>query len=213
MVSHIFYINLNEDTERAAKYKWLRQYQRFPALSREDVPEYIDKKMISMWNIKRSKHLGRCACFMSHIALLIHIVKHKLNDVLILEDDAIKCDTIPTNYKQDGITYLGGLFHQNKMMDQSPVQIWRQDQGINEKSNEFRILMTMAYIVPTYEIANKMLDYFTKRKRYSAIDIMFNDLPFPKYYQFPACFIEEGAQSTIDPDKKTHANKFYISER
>jgi GR25 family glycosyltransferase involved in LPS biosynthesis len=207
---HVFFINLKEDKERADKYKWL-PYKRWDAFTRDDVPPFIDNKMKSMWNIKRDKHLGRCACFMSHVALLKHIVDNKLNDVLILEDDAIKCDNINHDYQTDGITYLGGLFHQNKMMDQSPVKIWRHGHGISKKTGAFRILMTMAYIVPTYEIAEKMLNYFNELKRYSAIDIMFNELPFPIYYQFPASFIEESSQSTIDPDKKTHSNKYYES--
>jgi GR25 family glycosyltransferase involved in LPS biosynthesis len=210
-LEHVFYINLSTDIERASKYKRL-PYKRWNAFNRDDVPEYIDKKMKSMWNIHKDKHLGRCACFMSHIALLQHIVENQLNDVLILEDDAIKCDFINHNYKTDGITYLGGLFHKNKMMDSSPPRVWAR-KGINDKTDEFRILMTMAYIVPKYEIAEKMLNYFSKKERYSAIDIMFNDLPFPIYYQFPACFVEESSQSTIDIDKKTHSNKYYRAER
>ena len=192
-LEHVFFINLDKDIERASKYKWL-PYKRWHAFGREDVPDFIDKKMKSMWNIHRDKHLGRCACFMSHISLLKHIAEKNYD------------------YLNDGITYLGGLFHRKKMMDQTPPRVWTRV-GINQKKEDFRILMTMSYIVPTFEIAQIMLAHFNRLERYSAIDIMFNDLPLPIYYQFPACFIEEDTQSTIDMDKKTHSNKFYCSER
>ena len=61
----IFYINLDTATKRRIKFED-KGYERFRAIPREEVPEFIDKKVHSMHNFPRDGHLGRCGCFLSH---------------------------------------------------------------------------------------------------------------------------------------------------
>ena len=82
-----YYINLDSAIERKQKFLYT-DYQRWKATTKSEVSAYVDKKMLSMYNFGRESHLARCACFLSHTKLLEEIVKKKLNDVLILEDDA-----------------------------------------------------------------------------------------------------------------------------
>ena len=112
------------DTARERRNKFSdKNFQRWKATTTEEVSEFIDKKMQSMYNFGRDAHLARCACFLSHTRLLEHIVDKKLNDVLILEDDAVQVNTIPKQYPKDSITYIGGFVYNKKMMDSKPPVI------------------------------------------------------------------------------------------
>ena len=117
-----FFINLDDATSRRSKFKDT-DYKRWKATPRKDVPLAIDNKMISRYNFPRESHLGRCGCFLSHTKLLEHIVDNKLDDVLILEDDAIKINEIPLDYPKDSIVYLGGFIHHKKMMNNQKIEI------------------------------------------------------------------------------------------
>ena len=55
----------------------------------------IFTRMISMHNINPNEHKAKSGCFLSHVNLWKHIVEHKLNDVLIVEDDAEQINELP----------------------------------------------------------------------------------------------------------------------
>jgi hypothetical protein len=196
----VFYINLECATERRNKFL-NKNFTRWKATSREEVPEIIDNLMISMYNFGRDSHLGRCACFYSHIRLLEHIVKNKLNDVLILEDDAIQVNDLPKKYPKDSIIYVGGFVYDKKMMNTKPPKI-NHKEGINLCPPECRILGTLAYIIPRWQIAYKILNLIYSQKRYKAIDIMYGNIGIRQYYNYPASFREEGTLSQISKKNK-----------
>tara|TARA_R110001592_G_scaffold160185_1_gene392241 strand:- start:5459 stop:6091 length:633 start_codon:yes stop_codon:yes gene_type:complete len=210
MIEHTFVINLKDSTDRWEKYKET-PYIRWNACSRNDVDVDTKWKMVSMYNYPIEKHLGRCACYLSHKKLLEHIVENQLNDVLILEDDAVKCDDIPTDYSIEGITYLGGFAHHKKMTNNEKISLDNMGKGIFKKG-DFRILMTMSYIVPRWEIAEIILNFFNHKDRLRAIDIMYEDLPLPIYYKYPASFREDICPSTIDSSKSKRATPYYMWE-
>ena len=68
--------------------------------------------------------------------------------------------------------------------------------------------MTMSYIIPTWEIAKEIIENVEFKSRYRAIDIMLGNMAIPKYYEYPACFVEEGSNSTI-ATKEKKSNEFY----
>ena len=80
------------------------------------------------------------------------------------------------------------------------------------KKWDFRILMTMSYIVPRWEIAEIILNFFNHKDRLRAIDIMYEDLPLPIYYKYPASFREDICPSTIDSSKSKRATPYYMWE-
>ena len=201
-----FYINLLDDYERRVKFLG-KGYHRWEACSRDEVPDELDKKMISFYNFPRPAHLGRCGCFMSHYELYKYIVENQLNDNLICEDDAVQVKDLPMEYPTDGITYVGGFLHPRKMMSKEKVNITPK-KGINILDSKYRMLMTMSYIIPTWEVAKEILEYIDTRTRYKAIDIMLGNLGIKKYYEYPACFIEEGGKSTI-AKKQKKSNQYY----
>ena len=194
-----FYINLDTAIKRKNKFKG-EQYTRFRAFPRDEVPEILDKKMTSMYNYPRPSHLSRCACWLSHTQLLEKIIKENLEDVLILEDDAIQVNSIPIDYPKDGIVYVGGFIYNKKMMIEKPPDIIHK-KGINLCPPEYRILGTLAYIIPTPDVALKILNRIYSSKRYKAIDIMYGNLDLKQYYNYPGSFREEGCPSQITPNK------------
>ena len=191
----VFYINLDTATKRRIKFEG-KGYERFRAIPREEVPEFIDKKVHSMYNFPRDGHLGRCGCFLSHTKLLEKIVDEGLEDVLILEDDAVQVNPIPIDYPRDSIVHIGGFIWNKLMMNQEKPQI-EHKVGINVCPENYRVLGTIAYIIPTPEVALNILNRIYSSKRYRAIDIMMGNIGIKQYYNYPGSFREEGSASDI----------------
>ena len=200
MVKKVFYINLDTATERRNKFLD-KDYTRWRATTKEEVPEYIKNRMLSMYNFGKDAHLARCACWLSHTKLLEYIVENKLDDVLILEDDAIQVNDIPKNYPNDSITYVGGFVYNRKMMDSKSPEIKHQI-GINLCPDNLRILGCLAYIIPNWKIALHILNRIYSENRYKAIDIMLGNINLKQYYNYPASFREEGSISQISSKNK-----------
>ena len=209
MLEHKFYINLDKDTDRAIKFKDT-DFVRWAAVSREEVTDEVDKKMISFHNFPRQSHLARCGCFSSHLELYIHIVENKLNNVLIVEDDFVQTAPFPTEYPDDSIIYLGGVLANQKITDSSPVKIDFKT-GVNRLNPKYRMLMTMSYIIPRWELAKEILDLIFTHKRYRAIDIFLGNISLSRpYYIYPACGEEEGVASTIHKRQKKANNRYRL---
>jgi len=194
-----FFINLDDASSRRSKFQDT-DYKRWTATKKDDVPLEIDNKMISRYNFPRESHLGRCGCFLSHTKLLEYIVDFRLDNVLILEDDAIKINEIPLDYPKDSIVYVGGFIHHKQMMNNQKIEI-NHEKGINEVSEEYRMLGCLAYIIPHHSVALKILNKIYSQRRFKAIDIMMGNIGIKQYYNYPPSFIEEKTESQIQ--KKT----------
>tara|TARA_R110002020_G_scaffold42048_2_gene123547 strand:- start:1334 stop:1957 length:624 start_codon:yes stop_codon:yes gene_type:complete len=201
-----FYINLDSAIERKKKFKDTDAI-RWKATTKSEVSEFVDKKMISMYNFGREAHLARCACFLSHTKLLEHIVQEKLNDVLILEDDAVKIREVPTEYPDDSIFYVGGFIHNRRMMNNNRPDIQHKE-GLNLVPQEYRMLGCLSYIIPRWTVALKLLNKIYEQKRYKAIDILLGNIGIKQYYQYPPSFIEEGCESQIKQKTKFMNEKY-----
>ena len=177
--------------------------ERQAGVSREEVSDEVDKRMVSYYNYPRQSHLGRAACFCSHMELYHYIIENQFNNCLILEDDAVKVKDIPQSYPTDGIVYVGGFLGNQKITDKTPVKINFKD-GINYLDPKYRILMTMSIIIPTWQICKEIVELIEIKTRYRAIDILLGNLAIHKYFEYPACFVEEGSTSSIaKKDKKS----------
>ena len=195
-----FFINLDSAEQRRIKFQ-NKDYKRWKATTKDNVPLYVDEKMISMYNFGRESHRARCACWYSHTRLLEYIVEHKLNNVLILEDDAVLVNPIPIDYPKDGIVYVGGFIYKRSMMDESPPQVDHQT-GINLCPDDCRILGCLSYIIPTWQLAFDILNRIYSQNRFRAIDIMMGNIGLKQYYSYPGSFREEGCPSQISTNNK-----------
>jgi GR25 family glycosyltransferase involved in LPS biosynthesis len=203
-----FVINLDKCKDRMANFN--NDEIRWSATSYDEVSEYYSQKMISYYNISSREHLCKTACFLSHINIWQYISDNKIDNVLILEDDAEKVNDISDlQLPQDGITYLGGWLHQLKMTDNTPVQ-HDSVNGINElDKTKMRMLCTLSYYIPKWQVAKQMLDYLNQLKRWRAIDVSIHNIPIENYYVYPAIYIEKDLQSNIRKIKKKHPNEYY----
>ena len=208
-----FYINLLNASQRRVKFQETKAF-RWNATTREEVPEEFRKSMISYHNLPEQTHLGKCACYLSHLSLLKEIVKYKLNNVLILEDDAIQISKLPPvgRLPVDSITYFGGFFGNKKITSKEKIEI-NSKKGINVlDTSMYRILMTMSYFVPRWEVASSLLLLLNSKKRQRAIDIELGNMLETVYYYYPAIFIEEDIPSTIRKGRVKHSTKDYKFE-
>jgi GR25 family glycosyltransferase involved in LPS biosynthesis len=208
-LNYKYFINLDKDTHRLKKWK-NSGFVRHRATHYEEMEacELFDK-MISYWNISPRNHYGKCGCYHSHLSLLQNIVKYKMDMVLVCEDDAVQVKDFPTKWKRDGITYLGGFIKNKKITSNSEIKI-KHKNGINElDKSKYRMMMTMSYVCPKWEIAEEILNKLLQKKRIRAWDIdLFNCLD-KIYYEYPACYIEDDGISSIRGIKKKHSNEYY----
>lgn len=208
----IFVINLDSAKDRWSHYENDSRYTRWSATSVDDLSDYhpIFKEMVSYWNIDPDEHNCKCACYMSHKRLWEYIVTNHLEDVLILEDDAELVNPIPDtcDLPQDGFTYLGGFTSHVRLTD-GPKKV-EFEEGINTiDHSKYRMIMLMAYYIPHWSVAKKMLQAVTERGRPRAIDTMVRHTWRKQYVSYPASFIERHDKSQIRKNKKKHSNEFY----
>jgi GR25 family glycosyltransferase involved in LPS biosynthesis len=210
----IFVVNLDAATDRWEQYENDDRFTRWNAWHYDDLPvtHPIFKEMVSMYNINPKEHKAKCACYISHTRLYEYIIKNKLDDVLIIEDDAELVSELPDSKKlpQDGFTYFGG-FTSHLKMTQGPVKVHFDGNGIHRiQDDKYRMLMTVAIYIPNWIVAKKMLSACKpEKKRPRAIDTMLRDAYCPQYVYYPAPFIEKDFPSQIRKGKKKHSNQFY----
>lgn len=206
-----FVINLERCLDRMDNFD--DSYTRWVATDYKDLDDSNDifKRMISMWNINPNEHRAKCACLLSHTNLWKHIVEHKLNDILIVEDDAEQVNYLPDFTDTTDFTYLGGFF--TKKLTDGEVQPPVMERGFNNIPENYKFLTTLSYYIPTWEIAEQLIIDITSQTRFRAIDIMLNKVSIKRCLTYPAVFIERDLQSTIRPSKVKHPTELYTFER
>lgn len=208
----IFVINLDRATDRWSYFKDDERFTRWSATDCNNISDDdpILKQMVSYWNINPNEHRAKCGCYLSHTKLWSYIVKNKIDDVLIIEDDAEIVGEIPDTSKlpQDGFTYLGGFTSHTKMTE-GPKKV-EFEIGINPiNHSEYRVLTTLAIYIPHWSVAYKMLQATTERGRPRAIDTMLRHTYRNQYVYYPAPIIERKIPSQIRSKKSKHCNIHY----
>ena len=210
----IFVINLDKSVDRWEHYKNDDKFERWSATSKEEVKEWDSEKMISYHNIHPDQHLGKVACLKSHLNIWSYIITNRMNDVLILEDDALlKYLPEGDNLPQDGVTYFGGYTSSPKMT-QGPLNVSFTETINKIDFEKYRVLTTMAYYIPTHYVAGSLFDEILSRKRWRAVDVMMGEIKnIPMYLYYPAPVIERKNISQIRKDKTSKlCNDQYLLE-
>lgn len=208
----IFVVNLDSATDRWRHYEQDDRFTRWSATSVDQLSanEPVLKKMISFHNINPYEHKAKCACYISHRNLYKYIISNKLDKVLILEDDAQQINELPhpDDLPNDGFTYLGGISNHLQMV-KGPLKVDFKE-GVNKiKNDEYRMLMTIAIYIPTWQTARRMYDSLDYNGRCRAIDTMLRNAFCPQYVQYPAVFVERPDKSQIRKSKKKFSNSQY----
>ena len=75
---------------------------------------------------------------------------------------------------------------------------------------KYRMICTVAYYIPKWEIAEDLYKQLMAMKRWRAIDITYGNIIKNPLYVYPAVYLEEYGESQITNVKKTKfANEFY----
>jgi hypothetical protein len=94
----------------------------------------------------------------------------------------------------DGITYFGGFFTSPKISEKLDRKSLNNELicGLNlVDTDKFRVMTTLAYYIPTWEIAMEMFVKVMEKDRLRAIDVMIaNECSIKKYFVYPAWFEE-----------------------
>ena len=211
---NVYVLNLDSAKDRWEAYEG-KGFNRWKATHYDDLaddhPIFAD--MVSMYNINPVEHNAKCACYMTHVSLWEHIVKHDLKNVLVLEDDAHQVGDLPDPEdlpKGNSLTYLGGITYNNRLTDGPKPMEFKE--GINEIIKaDFRMIMLLSYFIPNRRVAYKLLQSVRERGRPRAIDTMVRDAYVSQYLYYPAVFVEKPIQSQIRNKKTKFSNKYYHS--
>jgi len=191
--------------------KWIgTEYKHFEAVNGKELTYDCEscKKMVSYHNVaKTPQHLAKTGCFLSHMKLLKHIVDYKLNKVIVVEDDALQIRGLP-EVMPDTFCYLGGFIGNKKITSKEKIEMEHKE-GLNTLDEKYRMLTTLSYYIPKWEIAEEILQGLMKLNRWRAIDIVYGNIIKNPKYVYPAVYIEEPYESQIQNKKNKFANEFY----
>ena len=196
----IFVINLKRNSDRWKKYKDYNKklpsnnyikYEKFNAvdgnflrdnqITKEDKmdKEYF-KKIIMMWNAGDKQKGNVVGCLLSHLRIMRKIVSGKMNNVLVIEDDALVDmkllkKTNLNKLKQDKMIYFGGVLRPLKFKDPNwnyeRVKSGFKRNKVNKiNPSRFKIGSTHGLYYPTTKSAKELLNFFESKNRLRAID-------------------------------------------
>ena len=172
---------INAYPERALKYD--ARYTMFPATLAKDVLDSDKSQYSFYWNISDKLKSNIVACSMSHKRCLKYIVDNKLDECIIIEDDAVidfsRVDEIK-EYKD--FTYIGGdirpplLKDDNKDFRDKKRKMIIPD-GLNKiDTDKFVILGAFGYYIPRYQVSERLLSFIPVNNLEKAIDVEFKKL-------------------------------------
>ena len=156
---------------------------------------FQNKKKFKTLSNNPQRIMGRVGCLLSHLYVLDYAIKHKYENLLVLEDDCYllvdKDITLPKFPKDADMLYLGGTFWKQKEEPKKQTGNW-----IHIDREHLKMAGTFGYLIPSLEkikyIRNKLDDV-----KPSAIDNLYIN-----HIQ------TEGRCYTINPVIMTHSNDF-----
>jgi GR25 family glycosyltransferase involved in LPS biosynthesis len=162
-------------------------------------------------NINSKKTIGKINCFASHIKALEYIVDNKLNDVVILEDDAILDGNI-IDLPNDGACLLGATLRHptnwNKDNDFRKNEVHKIisnfKKGINEIDyKKYRWNTAHSIYYPNWEIAKQILDFIKSKKyKFKHFDLFLSTFKLIKYLHYPSIYNHDDRDSISQINSK-----------
>ena len=252
-------ISLNPDRRAAIDYG----HQTIPGMMYPEVPAHIKKNFKIMYNEHRKgeggkpvpptydeesnmwtslpegkvgkKPRGRMGCFGAHCRALRHVAENKIDNVVILEDDAQidrksmgirPGETFDTShFPQDGPTLLAGMFHhpgtwgkdKKWIKEDLPKLMPKFKKGINKIDyDKKRFTGAFSIYYPKWEVARDTLKkiedigHANKNKLgsgpYKHFDIFLSEHRLVPYFHFPTLFTHNDTLDKNRNYKKSSSN-------
>lgn len=194
---------LNENGKKRRSYLNY-EYQLIEGCFGDDLEDKwvkeVSEKIKLKYNAKQSTINGFTGNFASHLKALDYIVENKLNEVIILEDDSIQTNPIPWD-KLRGLEECcllsGQISHPSSW---SKDREWKKEgknkeiinsfkEGINDIDYKlFRWTQINAMYVPSFEVAEKLLDEIRSREKYIGFDYFLSNNRLMQKLYYPATF-------------------------
>lgn len=217
----VFVINITD--ERWKKYENDERYTRWRGVyGIKDLDyDFIDETYITMWNCKKEHKCNVAGACESHLELMKYIIKHKLNDVIVIEDDAIiDFDRLEILKDVNEFCYVGGRFQSPVLKRKLDREKCSSKEGINTiDTNHFTITGGHGYYFPTYEVCENIYHKITCKAKRRAIDCEFRILQKQKVitkYIYPAIselYLPDAMNGFTYNDKSVYklndTNKYY----
>lgn len=174
----IFVITLNRYDCRWAKYN--KNYELFMGVDGYKIKEDNEyfKKIRNRYNIKPKQKQNVVGCFLSHLKVMEYIVENKLNEILIIEDDAVVDFKLLNKInldelQQDKMTYFGGIIRGLTLKKDFNYERVVEDifEGINTiDTSKYKIGGNHGYYFPKWEVAEQVITYLKNKPVLKAID-------------------------------------------
>jgi len=198
--------------ERAQNFD--SSWTRAPAVDYKDLPDdhHMYSRMVSYYNLNPQEHKAKTACWLSHYNILKKISEQRLMRCIVVEDDAQPMNELPDPTELGNeYCYLGGYFSNLKLTKGHLRDKVLSKPGLNQLNREtHRMLMMVAYYIPHYDIATRIITYLDSLVRIRAIDCMMHAVPVPQNYYYPALFVEAPGPSMIRKKKNKHCTTEYM---
>jgi len=168
---------LNICAERWKKYENQGGYTRFQGIVGKDIDVNEHPQFIHYWN--KNEHSKKCviACFQGHMNIMKHIYENKINNAIIIEDDAL----IDFNRLEEldditDFTYIGGRLQATILKNDKVFQKEYNKEsilsGINKINTETYIITGChGMYIPDYKITKVIFNDIESRPRVRAIDV------------------------------------------
>jgi len=166
--------------QRWKKYEKDERYIRWKGCNgKEDLDyDFVLETYINMWNCTKDHRFNVAGCCESHLSLMKHIIENKLNDVIIMEDDALlDFDRLEELKDVNEFCYVGGRFDPVRLKDKLDREKCSSEEGVNTiNSQYFTIGGSYGYYFPTYDVCKDIYEKLTCKPRRRAIDSEFRKL-------------------------------------
>ena len=175
----VFVINISD--ERWEKYLSLNdRYIRFKGVVGSELDLEAYDKYVFYWNKNEKAKRSTIGCAESHLSLMRHIISNKLDNVIVIEDDAL-IDFERLNELDDvkGFCYIGGGFQStilknDKSFQKEIIKETYYTQKIHKIDTEKYIITGgHGYYFDTWKTTKEIYDDIKSQKRKRAIDVEF----------------------------------------
>jgi GR25 family glycosyltransferase involved in LPS biosynthesis len=168
----IFVININVQRWKKYSENTSNIYNRFEGVdgSQLDLEKY--DHYIFYWNKTEKSRRGAIGCSESHMSIMKYIYENKINNAIVIEDDAV-IDFSRLNELDDvkGFCYIGGRFQSPILKNDNVFQKeFNKEKFLTQKLNtinpeEFIIIGAHGLYFENYNVAKEIFDDIQSQKR------------------------------------------------
>ena len=187
----VFVINICN--KRWKKYESDERYIRWKGVNgKEDLDyDFVLETYVNFWNCSKEHRFNVAGCSESHLALMRYIIDNKLDNVMVIEDDAlVDFNRLEELNDVNDFCYVGGGFDPVRLKDKVDRDKCPQKQGINSINPEhFTIGGAHGYYFPNHIVCESIYSKITSKPKRRGIDCEFRKLQKQrviKNYIFPA---------------------------